>query len=33
MASQALAGRLRGAGIHPEAQHSDHCPVSVLLQP
>jgi exodeoxyribonuclease-3 len=31
-ASQALAPRLRGCTIHPEAKQSDHCPVMVALQ-
>lgn len=32
-ASPDLADRIRGAAIHPEAEGSDHCPVSVTLAP
>lgn len=29
--SQSLRNRLEGAALHPEAVHSDHCPVSLVL--
>ena len=32
LASEALAPKLTDCTIHPEAQHSDHCPVMVSLE-
>ncbi len=31
--SQALSSRMKDAAIHPEVMGSDHCPVSLTLQP
>ena len=32
MVSEGLKGQIKGAGIHPEAHHSDHCPILIELE-
>ena len=31
-ASEPLRGEIRGASLHPDARHSDHCPVALELE-